>query len=154
MTTSTHTALAELKMHVRSEHQEKLTKLQMKHLFDHRSRNSFLDPEPTSTPPDPEDAITHSALPTPSETSTSGLSHLILNDIEGDELGLAGANNPISLNELFNFNSDRWTGLYDSQGRKHLAEELAICEFLSQDAMTDKGMEVDINEIMSEILMA
>ena len=81
------------------------------------------------------------------------LSHLILN-IKGDELDLAGTNNPISLNELFDFNSDHWTRLYDSQGRKHLAEELVICELLSQDAMTDKGVEVDVDEMTSEILMA
>ena len=90
----------------------------------------------------------------PSKTSTSGLSHLILNNIKGDGLGLAGTNNPISLDELFDFDSDCWTRLYNSQGRKHLTEELVICELLSQDAMMDKGVQVDVNEMTSEILMA
>lgn len=153
MNTSTLTALAELKMHIRSEHQEKSTKLRMKHLFDRRSRNTFPDPEPTLTPPDPEHATAHSTLPT-FEISTSGLSHIILNDIEDDELGLAGTDNPIPLHELFDFSNDRWTMIYDSQGRKHLAEELAVCELLSHDAMTAEGVEVDVDEMTGEILMA
>ena len=103
----------------------------MKHLFDCRSQNSFLDPEPTLTPPDPEHAMAHSALPT-SEIST-GLNHLIPNDVKGNELGLIGMDNPIPLHKLFDFDSDGWTRLYDNQGRKHLAEELAVCELLGQD---------------------
>ena len=152
MNTSTLTALAELKMHIRSEHQEKLTKLRMKHLFDRRSRNSFLDPTPTSTPPDPEPIVTHSTSP-PSETSMSGLSHLIPNDVEDDEADPTGTDDPIPLHELFDFENDCWVRLYDGQGKKRMAEELAVCELLSQDAMTDEGVEVDVDDMTSDILM-
>ena len=153
MNTSTLTALAELKMHVRSEHQEKSTKLRMKHLFDRRLQNSVLDPTPTPTlPPDPEPTVTHSTIPT-SETSMPSLGHLIPNDAEDDELNLTGTDDPIPLYKLFDFDNDYWTRLYDGQCRKHLAEELAICELLSQDAMTDEGVEVDVDEMTSDILM-
>ena len=130
----------------------------MKHLFNRWSQNSFLDPAPTnpvpsSTPPDPVPTITHSAPPA-SEMSTSGLSHLIPNDIKDNELDLASTDDPIPLHELFDFDNDHWTRLYDGQGRKHLVEELTVCELLNQDAMTEEGVEVDVDEMTSEILMA
>ena len=125
----------------------------MKHLFDRRSRNSVLDPIPTSTLPNPKPTVTPSAMPT-SETLMPGLSHLIPNDVEDDELDLTETDDPIPLYELFDFNNDYWTRLYDGQCRKHLAEELVICEVLSQDAMTNEGVEVDVDEMTSDILMA
>lgn len=154
MNTPTLTTLAELKMHICGKHQEKLTKLWMKHLFDHQSQNSFPDPAaPTMTPSAPEPAITH-PMSTPPEISMLGLSHLIPNNLKDNEPDLGRTDDPILLHELFNYDSNQWTKLYGGQGRKHLEEELVVCELLSQDAVTDEGVEVNVDEMTSEILMA
>ena len=92
-------------------------------------------------------------MPT-SETLMPGLSHLIPNDVEGDELGLTRTDDPTPLYKLLDFDNDYWAGLYDGQCRKHRAEESVICEVLSQGAMTNEGVEVDVYEITSDILMA
>lgn len=107
MGTSTLTSLAELKMHIRSEHQERSTKLRIKHLFDCQLRTSLSNdvPVPGPPPPDLEPATAFSTLPA-SEVPTSGLSHLVPNDTADDEPGFAGAEDPISLASLFDFNND------------------------------------------------
>ena len=59
--TTTLSSLTKLKMHIRGKHQEKSTKNQMKHLFDHRSKTvpplttSLLQPRPFN--PDPREAV-------------------------------------------------------------------------------------------------
>ena len=43
--------------------------------------------------------------------------------------------------------------LYDERAKKHLAEELELCELLNQDAATDEGAEVDVDEMTGDILI-
>ena len=154
MGTSTLASLAELKMHIRGEHQEKSTKIRMKHLFDHRSKSTLPDALPVSelAPPDPEPAVEFSTS-LPSETSAPGLHHLIPDDVASDEPTPTGTEDPIPLKDLFNFSNGRWVDLYNEHARKYLAEELALCELLSRDAATNGGAEVDVDEMTSEILM-
>ena len=148
-------SLPELKMHIRGEHQQKSTKIRMKHLFDCQSRSSLSDAVSALMPPspDPEPTVDFSTSP-PSETLTSGLRHLIPNDVADDEPDFTGTEDPIPLNNLFNFNNDHWVDLYNGHARKYLAEELSLCELLNQDAATDEGAEVDVDEMTGEILMA
>ena len=158
MGTSTLTSLAELKMHIRGEHQEKSTKIRMKQLFGRRSRNSLPGAVPASQPSpnpnaDPEPTITLLTSPV-SETSASDLRCLIPDDTADDEPNFIGTEDSISLSDLFDFNNDRWVNLYDGYARSHLKEELAVCELLNQDAATDEGVEVDVDEMTGDILMA
>ena len=122
MGTSTLTSLAELKMHIRSEHQERSTKVRMKRLFGRRSGGSFPGttpvPQPTPTGPNYEPAITFSETPPLSEMSASGLRHLIPDDSMDGEPDFAGTENPISLRDLFDFNDDGWVNIYDGYARK------------------------------------
>jgi hypothetical protein len=71
-----------------------------------------------------------------------------------DEPDLIGTEDSISLRDLFNFNDDHWVNLYDGYARSHLTEELAVCKLLNQDATMDEGVEVDVDEMTGEILMA
>ena len=158
MGTSTLSSLAELKMHIRGEHQEMSTKIRMKHLFGHQSRTSPADTTESASwppPPDPNPgpSIELSTLHT-SEASISGLRHLIpdSDDITDGEPTSSGARNPISLADLFDFGNVYWVNLYNSYAQKYLAEELALCELLNQDAATDEGVEVDVDEMTGEIL--
>jgi hypothetical protein len=159
METSTLSSLAELKMHIRDEHQEKSTKIRMKNLFGHRSKNTT---SATTSPPQPppldhpgqrEPAIDLSTPLTP-EDPTLGLRHLIPNEITGDEADLGGATDgPVSLKSLFNFDTRHWVNLYDEYAKKHLTDELELCELLNRDAATDEGAEVDVDEMTGDILM-
>jgi len=155
MGTSTLASLAELKMHIRGEHQEKLTKIRMKHLFDRRSRSTLSNVVSASEPPspDPEPALDFSTSP-PSGTSTPGLRHLIPDDTTDGEPEFTGTEDPIPLKDLFNFDNGRWINLYNGHARKYLAEELALCELLNQDAATEEGAEVDVDEMTGDILTA
>jgi len=123
----------------------------MKNMFGHRSRSSFHDAASTSQPlppkPSPEPTI-----PPASEASTSGLRHLIPDDIVDDESNFTGTENPISLRELFNFSNDHWVDLYGGYARKHLEEELALCELLNQDAATDENTEIDVDAMTGDVL--
>ena len=85
--------------------------------------------------------------------STSGLRHLIPDDVEDSEPYHIGAHNPTTLSNLFDFNSDHWVNLYNEYAQNHLAEELTLCKLLNQDAATDEGAEVDVDEMTGEILM-
>ena len=157
MGTSTLSSLTKLKMHIHGEHQEKSMKVQMKHLFNHRSSTS---PAVTSTPasrpqpPDsnPESPIASSTSPT-SKTSTSGLRHLIPNDTAENEPNYRGTTTPISLTDLFDFENIQWVGRYNGYAQNHLSEELELCELLNQDSAMEEGAEVDVDEMTSEILM-
>ena len=159
MGTSTLSSLAELKMHIRGEHQEKSTKIRIKHLFNNRSKNnplptaSLLQPPPFNPDPQNEPGAADSpTLPT-SETSTSGLRHLIPDGTD-DEPGFDGTNSPIPLKNLFNFDTNHWANLYDECADKHLTDELELCELLNQDATTDEdAAEVDVDEMTSDILL-
>ena len=162
MGTSTLTALAELKMHLRSEHQEKSTKTRMKHLFSCRSGGSSLSRTPSHTMPvsqpqppdlDPGPTIAFSTLPVGSEILTSGLRSVIPNDTAEGEPEPTGTASPISLGDLFNFNDNSWINLFDGYARRHVTEELALCELLNQDAATEEGAEVDVDEMTEEILL-
>ena len=123
-------------MHIRGEHREKLTKIRMKHLFSRRSGTSPTGTASASQPPppnpNPEPAITF--LPPTSGTSTSGLRHLIPDDITDSEPNFSGATRSISLGDLFDFDNDHWVNLYDGYARNHLTEELTLCELLNQDS--------------------
>lgn len=156
MGTSTLSSLAELKMHVRGEHQEKSTKIRMKHLFNHRSSTTPAGTTSTSQPPppdpNPESAITSSTSPT-SETSTSGLRHLIPDDTVDDDPNYRGTTSPVSLADLFDFEDIRWVSRYNGYAQNHLSEELELCELLNRDSATEEGAEVDVDEMTSEILM-
>ena len=89
--TSTLSSLAELKMHIRGEHQEKSKKTRMKNLFGHRSRTSPTDPAPAPATTTPEShSWTHRRFvdihrPRNVNVSTSGLRHLIPDDVEDSE---------------------------------------------------------------------
>jgi hypothetical protein len=89
-----------------------------------------------------------------SEASGSGVGHLIPDDTADDEPNFTGTENPITLRDLFDFNSDRWVDLYDGFARNLLTEELALCELLNTDAATGEGAEVDVDEMTGEILTA
>lgn len=126
----------------------------MKYLFNQRSRSSLSNTAPVSEPlPDPEPTTIFSTSPA-SEASTSGLGHLIPNDSADDEPNFVGTENPISLDNLFDFDNNQWAKIYNGHAGKHLAEELALCELLNHDAATDEGAEVDVDEMTGEILMA
>ena len=130
----------------------------MKRLFGHRSGGSFPGttpvPQPTPTGPNYEPAITFSETPPLSEMSASGLRHLIPDDSMDGEPDFAGTENPISLRDLFDFNDDGWVNIYDGYARKRLTEELELCELLNRDSETGEGMEVDVDDMTGEILMA
>jgi hypothetical protein len=142
-------------MHIRSEHWEKSTKIRMKHLFSHRSGTSPTGTASASQPPppnpNPEPAITF--LPPTPGTSTSGLHHLIPDDIADSEPNFSRATHSISLRGLFDFDNDYWVNLYDRYARNYLTEELTLCELLNQDSATDEGAEVNVDEMTGEILM-
>ena len=134
MGTSTLASLAELKMHVRSEHQEKSTKTRMKNLFDHRSRSPLSSTTPTSRPPSPDpgpEPTTDLSTSSTSEMPESGFRHLIPNNITDDEENFTGSEDPVSLRDLFNFDDDHWVSLYRETGQRQLDEELALCELLN-----------------------
>jgi len=84
----------------------------------------------------------------------SGFRHLIPNNITDDEENFTGSEDPVSLRDLFNFDDDHWVSLYRETGQRQLDEELALCELLNQDAATDNGTEVDVDEVTGDILMA
>lgn len=86
--------------------------------------------------------------------STPGLCQLIPNDLIDDEPDFTGAESPISLKDLFDFNNDYWVDRYDKYARNHLTEELELCKLLNQDAATEEGAEVDVDDLTSDILMA
>ena len=158
MGTSTLSSLAELKMHIRGEHQEKSTKIRMKNLFNNRSRN--IPPAPTSPPQPPPFSPNPQNEPTIdlstsfiSEALASGLRHLIPDETADDEPSFDEVDSSISLENLFNFNTCHWVNLYDKYAKKHLTDELELCELLSQDAATDEGAEVDVDEMTGDILM-
>lgn len=159
MGTSTLSSLAELKMHIRDEHQEKLTKIRMKHLFNHRSKNtppataSSSQPPPSNLDPRQNETAIDLSTSSISEASISGLRHLIPNEIADDEPAFNGTEGPISLESLFNFNTSHWINLYNECAQKHLADELELCELLNQDAATDEGAEVDVDEMTGDILL-
>ena len=157
MGTSTLSSLAELKMHIRDEHQARSTKIRMKHLFNHRSKTN-----PTATPPlhplppdngstQGEPNIDFSTSPT-SEASTSGFRHLIPDETADDEPSSDKVENPIPLERLFNFNTFHWLDLYNGCAKRHAADKLELCELLNQDAATDKGAEIDVDEMTGDIL--
>ena len=156
MGTSTLASLAELKMHIRSEHQEKSTKLRMKNLFDRRSRSSLSGTTPgsgsSSVIPGPEPAVDFSMSPS-SEASASSFRRLIPDDITDDE-EVTGSEDPISLEDLFDFDNDRWVNLYCECGKRQSDKELELCELLNRDAATDGDAEVDVDEMTGDILMA
>ena len=131
-------------------------KTRMKNLFGHRSRTSPTDPAPAPQPPPPNPipgrTVDLSTSLTP-EMSTSGLRHLIPDDVEDSEQYYIVAHNPTTLSDLFDFNNDHWVNLYNEYAQNHLAEELTLCELLNQDAATDEGAEVDVDEMTGEILM-
>ncbi|KAF9791904.1 hypothetical protein BJ322DRAFT_1102438 [Thelephora terrestris] len=87
-----------------------------------------------------------------SEAPVSGVRHLIPDDTTDDKLNFTGMDNPILLRDLFDFDNDHWVNLYDGFARNHLTEELALCKLLNMDAATDEGVEVDVDEMTSEIL--
>ena len=156
--TTTLSSLAELKMHIRSEHQEKSTKNRMKHLFDHRSKTvppsttSLLQPRPFN--PNPREAALDAEDPIPSipDTSTPSLRHLIPNETVDDGASLAGRNGSVTLENLFNFNSSHWVNVHDESVSGHLTDELELCELLNRDAATGEGAEVDVDEMTGDIL--
>ena len=158
-------------MHIRSEHQEKLTKVRMKHLFDRRSKTApstatlphslslNANPEPTVQPPpsnpnpgptglDIDEAIPLTAL----DASTLGLRQLIPNEVVDDGAGLTGTSSLIPLVDLFNFDVSHWINLYNKPAEKHFTEELELCELLNRDAATEEGAEVDVDEMTGDIL--
>jgi len=155
MGTSTLSSLAELKMHIRGEHQERSTKVRMKKLFNHRSSTSaagtISTPQPPPPDPNPEPVIASPTSPTP-ETSTSGLRHLIPDDTADSEPNHRGTTSPILLTDLFDFDDIQWVGRYNGYAQIHLTEELELCELLNRDSATEEGIEVDVDEMTSEIL--
>jgi hypothetical protein len=158
MGTSTLASLAELKMHIRSEHQEKSTKIRMKHLFGHRSKSSLPHTTPISHPEPPDlnsgPTITLSTEPIESDISGSSLRHIIPDDAAESESEFIGmAEGPISLVDLFDFNNNHWVNVYDGYAQRHVTEELALCELLNQDAATDEGAEVDVDDMTEDILI-
>ena len=129
MGTSTLASLTELKMHIRSEHQEKSMKIQMKHLFNHQSRSTLSDAVPAMKPPPPNsnsEPTIHFSTSPPSETSTPGFHYLIPDDTADNEPVFTRTENPIPLKDLFNFNNTCWADLYNGHARKYLAEELVL----------------------------
>lgn len=91
-----------------------------------------------------------------SDTSTSGLRHRILNEITDNEPYLdepSGVDGPISLKNLFNFNTPHWVNLYNQCAKKYMADELELCKLLNQDAAIDEGAEVDVDKMTGDILM-
>lgn len=154
---STLTLLAELKLHIHSENQEKSKKIQMKNLFTNCSRNTTPDTLFTSQPPpiniDSGPTIALSTLLV-SEISASGLCNLVPDELPDDEPYFSGTENPIPCKDLFDLNSNHWVEIYDKFAQKHLAHELSLCELLNQDATMDKGAEVDVDEMTGEILIS
>ena len=151
-------SLAELKMHIRSEHQEKSTKTQMKHMFECRSKPAPLSttslsqlPSSNSNPGDSEIDIDEVIWST-SNTSAPGLRDLIPDEITDDGTSIAGPNASISLEDLFNFSVGHWLNLYGESADRYLAEELELCELLSRDAATEGGAEIDVDEMTGDIL--
>ena len=159
MGTSTLSSLAELKMHIRSEHQERLTKIRMKHMFGRRSESipstttSPSQPPPPDPNPGPNEPIIALSASTISEASTFSIRHLIPDEAAGDEPSITRADGLISPEKLFNFDICHWVNLYDEHTKKNITEELELCELLNQDAATDEGAEVDVDEMTGDILM-
>jgi hypothetical protein len=154
MGTSMLTTLAELKMHIRSEHQERSTKVQMKHHFAHQSEGptSYSQPSSQPSPPDIDfkPATTVPAVPPCPEKPN--LCHIVPNKVTDEGQQFTGREGSISLKDLFGSGGDCWIMLYDEYTRKHLDEELVLC-VLNQDSMTDEAAEIDVNELTGEILV-
>jgi hypothetical protein len=155
MGTSTLGSLAELKMHIRDEHKDKSTKIRMKNLFSHRSPSDAAPPlsPPSPSIPIPGPTITPLTWTACESPTLSTLQHLIPDDIADDEPSPATASGSIFLTGLFNFDKKDWVSRYDGYAKQHLAEELNLCELLNQDAATDEGAEVDVDEMTGDILM-
>ena len=85
--------------------------------------------------------------------STLGLHHLIPDEIPDNGEAFVGLRGEITLEELFNFDIDHWTNIYNGYAMTHLDEELELCELLNRDAATDSdGVEIDVDEMTSDIL--
>ena len=148
-------------MHIRSEHQEKSTRIRMKHMFGHRSKptssTTASPPQPPFEPNPRQDEPAIDLLPLPiSDTLVSSFRHLIPSEITDDEQYFNELNEvggPISLKNLFNFTAPHWVNLHDEYAKKYMADELELCELLNQDAATDEGAEVDVDEMTGDILM-
>ena len=126
----------------------------MKHLFDRQSRSTLSNVVSTSEPPSPHPEPTIDfSTPPPSGTSTPGLHHLIPDDTADSEPEFTRTEDPIPLKDLFNFNNSHWIDLYNGHARKYLAEELALCKLLNQDAAAEEGAEVDVDEMTGNILI-
>jgi hypothetical protein len=92
------------------------------------------------------------STPPASEKSGSCLCHLI--PAADDESDFTGTENPILLADLFDFDSDGWVNIYHGYARRHITEELTLCELLNQDAATDEGAVVDVDEMTGDILLS
>ena len=167
MGTSTLSAIAELKMHVRNEHQQNSTKTRMKRMFTTRSKATSSELPTPSTflqPLDPQlvsQASNEAADEDPNHTHylAPGLRDIISDcrhslAIEEDEL----VSNPsqggkLTLSQLFNFGNDHWAASYEGHARKSFDEELELYDLLNEDAATGDGTEVDVDETTAEILI-
>ena len=164
--TSTLSSLAELKMHIRGEHQENsTTKTRMKNMFDHRSKTHphstpqqppQADPNPAQAEPDTNDSDVEMSSTSDSasaSTSDPSLRHLIPTEATDSEPRNLETGSSVSLQDLFNFDECSWTNIYGEYAKRHLADELEVCELLNKDAATENSLEVDVDEMTGDILM-
>ena len=168
MGTSTLTHIAELKMHVRAEHQLNSTRTRMKRMFAARSKTASPDEPPTPSA-DPQSS-SQQPEPTPRNEETTLLTNKDLNDAQRPRSGLREflsncnfvpteddelppAMGKMSLKQLFNFNDEHWLTLYEGCARRSYEEELSLYDLLNEDAATGDGMEVDVDETTAEILI-
>ena len=144
-------------MHIWGKHQEQSTKTRLKHMFDHRSKAqppSIPDQNPGQAKPDVNNSDVEMLPPSDSTSmSTLDFCSLIPTEVADGEGSVAGTNSAISLQDLFNFDNCHWTNIHEEYAKRHLADELEVCELLNKDAATENGVEVDVNEMTGNILM-
>ena len=166
MGTSTLSSIAELKMHVRNEHQLNSTKIWMKRMF--VARSTTIPPNESSIlptlahPPSPQSPASdetneenedlNHARPVGSSFRDLVSTHGSV-PIEDDEPCVHSQEGKLTLSQLFNFGNDHWIKSYEKHTRKSFDEELALYDLLNEDAATGNGMEVDVDETTAEILL-
>ena len=170
MGTSTLSSIAELKMHVRNEHNLNSTKTRMKRMFSARSKTASADeplvPSVVVQPPSTQPALLATDEDTVSPINEGDLIHAccprpgfrdLVSDhsapVEVDEpLAHPSLRGKLNLSQLFNFGNCHWAELYAESARRSYEEELALYDLLNEDAAASDGMEVDVDDTTGDIL--
>ena len=156
--------LAEIKLHIRNQHQEKKTGARICKIFEQRATPAA---PPTFDPPilphgmqiDPE-LESDSDSEVDEDEEDGGFSDVMerhidmLQDDEGDNFEPAAESfgwEPCTIFELFDFSKTHWTTLYSKTALRSFDEELQAYELLDLDAQGED--DVDVDDVTASVLI-